>query len=803
MSLLELVFIILFLPLFGISSIIHVPTEQSTIQAGIDAASNGDTVLADTGNYAENINFNGKNIVVGSLFITTGDTSFIAQTVIDGNHNGNVVRFENGENASAVLCGFTVTNGNAGDGEGGGIRCTESSPTLSDLIILKNNAIWGSGIYCARGSNPKITNIKVSGNSSGLGGGIHCYSNSSPTITNADIRDNSASSGGGIYCRINSSPNLTNVIIKGNIASAKVEFEGGGGMFCWDNSHPILSKTTISENTAERGGGVYFRYKSDLIFDIYDRSNIYQNTAKLGADFFSKDCSSINVVLDTFTVISPTSYYALPRCAFSFDIRNALIELVNSDLYVAPNGDNDNSGLTPDDPFRTIDFALSRIYTDSLNPHTIYLAEGTYSTSTNGESYPLNCFTNISGAGECKTILDAEGESGVLSCYYASNIKIQDVKIQNGYATDGGGIYCYQSSPFISRVTITECNVGRYGGGIYCRLGSNLTLTNVTISGNSAGTGGGIYCSSSNTNLTNVTISDNFSWWDGGGIFFSVCNPTLINVTICKNYSIPHVIYNGGGIFCYKSNPIIVNSTIVDNSPGNNGGAIYCKNGSHPFMINTISWNNTSQEIYFHPFQEGLSANSITIAYSDMQGGETAIVTNNNGLINWLEGNIDTDPLFVNPENYDFNLKESSPCIDAGTTFFVWESDTLVNLDSTEYVGSAPDMGAFESPHGVGTEEKKLLPNKFALYQNYPNPFMLTTAIKFVLPKELQVTLKVYDIGGRLVSTLINDKLEAGQHTVNWNPKEPLQGIYFYKISIRTSLETDDHTRTKKMILLK
>ena len=90
---------------------IKIPADYETIQQGINNAEHGDTVLVSPGIYYENINFNGKNIVLASLFITTDDTSFISQTVIDGNRQGTVVTFESGEDSTAVLTGFTITNG--------------------------------------------------------------------------------------------------------------------------------------------------------------------------------------------------------------------------------------------------------------------------------------------------------------------------------------------------------------------------------------------------------------------------------------------------------------------------------------------------------------------------------------------------------------------------------------------------------------------------------------------------------------------------------------------------------------------
>jgi len=180
---------------FAMANVINVPDDYSTIQAGVDAASNGDTVLVQPGTYEENINYNGKNIVVGSLFLTTSNTSFISVTVIDGNQNGSVVTFNSGENTSAVLTGFTIQNGLASN-KGGGIYCNNSSPSLENVTISGNSATgfdygYGGGIYCQY-SSPSLENVSISGNSAySYGGGIFCDWYSNPSLVNCILWNDS------------------------------------------------------------------------------------------------------------------------------------------------------------------------------------------------------------------------------------------------------------------------------------------------------------------------------------------------------------------------------------------------------------------------------------------------------------------------------------------------------------------------------------------------------------------------------------------------------------------------------------
>ena len=375
----------------------------------------------------------------------------------------------------------------------------------------------------------------------------------------------------------------------------------------------------------------------------------------------------------------------------------------------------------------------------------------------------LSGFTITNGFAVC---------GGGIGCYAKSTPSLQNLMVTGNKASAcGGGIVCWNASPILVNVSVIG-NSAFNGGGIYCKHNSSPALSNVIVSENIAySEGGGISLHGSSLSLNNAEISRNVVSYDGGGIYSSASSLSLVNVSVTDNTVSSH----GGGIFCSESISTLENVTMSGNSAYGYGGGIY-GNYSNVSLVNTIIWDNNSDNIYFF---ESNNPSSITISYSDLQHGVDGIVTNDNVTVDWLEGNIDADPFFCAPEDGDYSLAENSPCVGTGK--------------GGMKIGSL-DIGCGAL---LALNEIASVPARFVLSQNYPNPFNPITTIEFSMPNSGFVTLSVYDLLGRGVEMILNNHMEVGHHKVQWNASSVPSGIYFIR------MQSSDFSQLRRVTVLR
>jgi hypothetical protein len=150
------------------------------------------------------------------------------------------------------------------------------------------------------------------------------------------------------------------------------------------------------------------------------------------------------------------------------------------------------------------------------------------------------------------------------------------------------------------------------------------------------------------------------------------------------------------------------------------------------------------------------------------------------------------DPQFLYPGTwYDYFSGDSVSVGGGGLTLTLYPGQFFI---FTDVKLPAPEQGLLV---GLGDEVAENTPLTFELMQNYPNPFNPVTTISFSLPQSQKVELKIFNILGEVVATLVSDELSAGVYTYDWNAAANASGIYFYR------LETDGFVQTKRMVLLK
>jgi len=694
------------------------PADFNNIQAAIDDSNDGDIIIVADGMYMglgnRRISFWGKAITLKS---ENGPQNCIIDCGYPGRNWYNAFSFINGEGSASVLEGFTITG--CYDPQGA-IYCRSSSPVIKNCVFVDNIGWRGAAIKCSHQANPELINCTIIHNWSeavfGEGGAVYC-NDSNLVLVNCTLTNNfSEKTGGGIYCE-DGTVTLTNCIVWGNepdeiyldsssLSATYSCIQGGWPGVTNIDEDPLLTQDghlQMDSPCINAGDPNYSPALAET--DIDGEMRVIADRIDMGCDEF----------LDTDSDGLPDWW----EMKFS-----------GLDTEVDPNGDPDGDGKSNLEEYILSTNPLGAYYVDNtkgsdawdgfavfwdglhgpkktiqaginatFDGDKIIVLDGIYTGDGNRDiDYRGRAITLKSQNGPKKCIIDCQaGSENVHRGLYFhwgedANSILEGVMITNGVAFNGGGIYCEDSSPTITKCIIVN-NYSRWrdGGGIFCDH-SSPRIMGCLISDNRADDdGGGVFCDGhSNVTVSNCMIIGNKASRDGGGLeFWYYSKPNVTNCVIAGNEAGRH----GGGIDCFiDSPPTLTNCTIV----GNEGGGLHDCYGP---ITNCIIWNNSPHD---------LSGSSVP-TYSCYSGASIGM------------GNIDVDPCFVLPGYWadandpniivepndpnaawiegDYYLYPLSLCINAGDLNYLPEPNETDLDGSPRVIAGRVDMGAYESNH--------------------------------------------------------------------------------------------------------
>ena len=342
--------------------------------------------------------------------------------------------------------------------------------------------------------------------------------------------------------------------------------------------------------------------------------------------------------------------------------------------------------------------------------------------------------------------------------------------------------------------------------GVYISTNEGLTWSVTSLNDeniwNITSVGSNNYASSSD----GIYISSNGTTWTS----FALSNREVYDLAINGNY-----MYAGTdnyGVYYSTNNGVSWTQSFLNNKDiwsiavytnyviaGTNGNGIYYSN-DNGYIWNQSHLNNIDVErIRF----------DVTTAYA---GTEDGIYKSTNFGVNWvqfgLSGKNINDIIFSGPYIYAgtdddgvyVSTKQGLTWSQINDGFPSGDIDiNALAFTNNYFVAGSTGKSAWRRPKSqVGIKQiSELVPLLFSLKQNYPNPFNPVTNIKFDILTSEFITLKIYDILGKEVATLVNEKLNVGSYEVDWDASGYISGVYFYR------LRAGDYVDVKKMILIK
>lgn len=687
---------------------------------------------------------NGINALSDTRVYGSGGT--VLSGDVDGSnthsdHDAYHVIISAGDAGTSLMDGFTVTGGNANVTEnilvagnnisrsnGGGMHNENSSPALRNCHFTRNYAHNGGGIFNS-GSSPLVTNCSFTDNPAPSGSGMHNYY-SSPTLINCIFVSNSNSFG--IYNTTGSYGLVVNCTFYGN-TSQGISSAGGWlsvyNSILWDgisgeNFNQQNNLTGEGLNAADFFADPGNPAGEDGVFGTEDdglrikgssaavNAGSNQLYTDAGGDLAQDADMGGNPRLSGSTIdIGAYEYQSLPPAPGEGNI-----------LYVKKGGAGNNSGGSWDNALPELADALKWAKENASSwtaeaPLNIYVAKGTYyplySPADDNFGFPAgrdNAFLIVKhvklygGFDPANSIDDLDddrlfSESGsVLNGDIDQNdinddgnvhhvvISMRDVgaAVLDGFTITGG-----RANSTSGTLPVSEAGLARNSGGGMVNIISNLPINRCIFTGNyAAGQGGALYNNSSSSPvISSCVFYGNINTSNGGAIQSSgSSSPVIVNSLFFNNTA------NAGGAIYFGSSgqPVIRNVVFRDNTASS--GALYFTGSNTPKIYNSIIYDNAGSEIVF----SGSYSGSVTITHSTVKGGYPGT------------GNLDTDPLFVNPGNPDgddglwgtaddgLRLQPCSPAINTGDNAAI--SGTSADIAGNARVAQGnTDRGAYEN----------------------------------------------------------------------------------------------------------